>query len=103
MCKTLQSESLKKQIGRIKPNPKLFIHTPYTICPECKKKSLGVFTIYNQSFSLKCYKCGYSSSENLPNIEKKLIYLDQFVISNIMNSLDKKSPKYKKSRKIHTG
>jgi hypothetical protein len=99
MCKTLQSESLKKQIGRIKPNPKLFIHTPYTICPECKKKSLGVFTIYNQSFSLKCYKCGYSSSENLPNIEKKLIYLDQFVISNIMNSLDKKSPKYKKIKK----
>lgn len=93
------SQSLKARIKGIKLDPKLFIYEPYSTCPECKKKSLGVFTVSNQSFTIKCYNCGYSSSAELPPIKKKLIYLDQFVISNIMNSLDKKGPKYNKIKK----
>lgn len=97
--KISNSKSFKTRIEKIKLDPKLFIYEPYSTCPKCKKKSLGVFTIYNQDFSLKCYNCGYSVSEKLPKIEKKLIYLDQFVISNIMNSLDKKSSKYERINK----
>lgn len=55
--------------------------------------------VNNQSYTKKCYKCGYSETKKLPPLKKKLVYVDQFVISNIMNSLDKTSSKYENIRK----
>lgn len=83
----------------MKLDPKLFIYKPYTPCPKCRKVTFGILMIHNTSYTKQCYQCMYSESYKVPPIHKKLIYLDQFVISNIMNSLDKESSKYLKLSK----
>ena len=77
-------------------DPRIFIYEPYIPCPKCKRVTFGVLMIHNTNYTKQCYECMYSESYKLPPTHKKLIYLDQFVISNITNSLDKDSPKYQK-------
>lgn len=69
-----------------------FISEPYTQCPNCKTNSLGVHFLNTSktSFSKECYECGHKVDYPLPSIRKKVIYLDQFVIDNIVKTLDKK-------------
>lgn len=76
-----------------------FITGPYKDCPNCKsKESFGVFVCLDgaKSYDRECFKCGYEESFKLPEIKKKIIYLDQFVISNLVKLLDKSHPSHKK-------
>lgn len=66
-------------------------HEPYIECPFCGEVSFGVMGINERSFWRKCGKCWQNGSpEKLPDLSKKLIYLDQFAISNMMFSLNSK-------------
>src|SRR5690606_11951664 len=47
----------------------------------------GVLMINRRSYVRRCNKCMHSESYKLPDIEKKVIYLDQMAISNMMNSI----------------
>ncbi|WP_368293695.1 hypothetical protein [Dehalobacter sp. TBBPA1] len=74
-------------------NPKDFINSPYGDCPFCKdKNSFGVLMIHTNSYTRRCKTCMKSQSYRLPNIRKTIIYLDQFVISNMMKVIN---PKWK--------
>lgn len=69
-------------------DPRLFITPPFEDCPKCKeKKCFGVLSIYGQSYIRRCNKCWYDESYSLPVLSKKIIYIDQFVISNMMKSI----------------
>lgn len=71
------------------------IHGPYKLCPNkgCPLRipSFGVFVNIggNRHYSRECYVCGHSESYPFPEIKKKVVYLDQFVLSNILKLLDR--------------
>jgi len=77
----------------------LFIRPPYINCPKCNEEKFGINGIFDEHYSRRCDNCGYPRPNEkfykvqLPNIKKKIIYLDQFAISNMMKSLH---PKFKK-------
>ena len=68
---------------------------PFLPCPSCGGEGLGVMSIGNHQYSRRCYICGITKRYPLPRLQKKVIYLDQFVISNMAKQL---SPKPKGAR-----
>lgn len=71
-------------------DPKIFINKPYIKCPKCGKKSFGVLSIYSRHYARRCFECRYDESFKLPPAPKKIIYLDQFAISEMMKSINLK-------------
>lgn len=69
-------------------DPRDFISPPYTNCPKCKTpSSFGVLWITRDSYSKRCRECRYLEDYDLPHLSKKLIYIDQFAVSNIVKAL----------------
>lgn len=70
-------------------DPKDFIMGSYLPCPKCNAAdSFGVLMVCQHHYVRRCKKCRFSKSTPLPNIRKTIIYLDQFVISSMMKSLN---------------
>lgn len=60
-----------------------------TECPHCHAaEAFGPRTVSGQFWMWRCSKCRHYKSEPLPLIQKKIIYLDQFVLSNILAAKD---------------
>lgn len=71
-------------------DPRMFISRPFIKCPKCDKEEYGVLSIYGKTYSRRCRNCWHTESHSLPAITKKLIYLDQLVISEMMKALNPK-------------
>lgn len=76
-------------------DPRIFISPPFVQCPICKKQSFGILSISSHSYSRRCKECMYppgnkirESSFSLPKLHKKIIYLDQFALSDMVKILD---------------
>jgi len=88
----------------IKTDPKMFISSPYIKCPKCGKESFGILMICDHHYCRRCRECFYprgtesSASYPLPKLDKKIIYVDQFAISNMMKSLNPQTKAYQKGR-----
>lgn len=78
-------------------DPKMFINEPFITCPKCEKKSYGVLSIYARHYIRRCRECWYDESYKLPPVSRKVIYLDQFAISEMMKSIN---PSLKKTDKV---
>lgn len=81
-------------MGKVKTitiDPKMFISGPYDECPNCKKpETYGVSTsIGRDRYTKKCTDCFHSESFPLPKLNKKIIYIDQFAISDMMKAINK--------------
>jgi hypothetical protein len=63
--------------------PSDFVFPPYKTCPECNRESFGVLNVGNRNISRRCEECLYEDEFPLPEIRKNILYLDQFVISNL--------------------
>ncbi len=62
---------------------------PSLPCPACGRKELGTAFISNRQILRKCRNCLHSISERLPEPRaRKVIYLDQFVFSNMAKTID---------------
>lgn len=73
---------------KIQYDPNIWVSKPFIKCPECEcENCYGVLSIHGNSYSRKCVKCGSRAKYGLPKIRKKIIYLDQFVISNMIKSI----------------
>lgn len=72
-----------------------FIGSPYTECPKCKQNTFGVFISAGNgnSFGKECTECGHTGGYKLPEVKKRIVYLDQFVLDNVVKGLDPKHPK----------
>jgi len=80
---------------------KIFISPPYKRCPFCGVKSFGICGINSDSYWRRCYRCGKNGNViKLPGLKKKIIYLDQMAISNMMNSIRLATDKKIKSKII---
>ena len=68
-------------MGGIRFNPRDMIMPPLKTCPKCGKAEFGVHGIHGDRVLRRCRDCWYSHNVPLPSVRKKIIYLDQFVIS----------------------
>ena len=81
-----------------------FIHGPYIKCPKCGKNSFSVSIICDHHYFRRCTECFYpdpSKGEKgikypLPKLNKKVIYIDQFAISNMMKFLNPSTKSHEK-------
>ncbi|MFA6428195.1 MAG: SEC-C metal-binding domain-containing protein [Candidatus Buchananbacteria bacterium] len=74
-----------------------FISGPYKTCPKCGKETFGVFVgTGGNGYSRECTTCWHQQGFSLPEIKKKIIYLDQFLISNMTKALDKTARSHEK-------
>ncbi|MGE4554853.1 MAG: hypothetical protein AB7D02_01845 [Candidatus Paceibacterota bacterium] len=86
---------MKRKI--IKIDPRIFISPPFIECPKCNKlNSFGVLMISGHHYTRRCRECWFTEIYKLPEIKKKIVYLDQFVISNMMKAINQKLGKAKK-------
>ena len=69
-------------------NPKMLLSKPFIKCPKCKKPDFGVATINHYSYFRRCTSCWYDQSFKLPPLSRKVIYIDQFAISDMMKSIN---------------
>lgn len=76
-----------------------FISGPYKYCPGCKNpESFGVFTPISGSthYTRECINCHHEEQIELPDIQKKVVYLDQLIISNLIKLLDSSHPSHER-------
>ncbi|MHA6644234.1 hypothetical protein, partial [Mesorhizobium sp. A623] len=50
---------------------------------KVKEDGLGILWVSSDSYDLRCRACGEKSTYPLPKLDKKVLYLDQFAISEI--------------------
>ncbi len=91
-------EPMKDSTGRNGGPPRLsrkdFIGKPYRRCSNCGHDAFGTVLIgggRGDSYSKECFYCGHREARKLPPITKKVIYLDQHAISNMMKALNPES------------
>ena len=71
-------------------SPRDFIRPPYVRCPKCGQQTFGILGVSDQQYFRRCYGCLYPKRDEkpviypLPVLKKKIIYLDQFAISNMV-------------------
>jgi hypothetical protein len=73
-------------------DPRDMISPPWRQCPACGKDRFGVHFIDGSELMRRCRDCWHKRFYPLPKLRKQVIYLDQFVVSNLMkldNSLVK--------------
>lgn len=75
---------------KIQFDPRMFISAPYIECPKCKKESFGVLSVGRNVYTRRCKECWHSETFKLPELHKIIIYLDQFVISEMMKAIHTK-------------
>jgi hypothetical protein len=62
----------------------VFERAPFQACPHCKQDStFGILSARGSILTRRCKSCRYSYAEPLPEIQKDVVYLDQFAISEI--------------------
>lgn len=64
----------------------MFETGPYKKCPnpQCTgNETLGLLDVGGRKLTRRCTKCRHTVRETLPAIDKKVIYLDQFVVSEL--------------------
>jgi hypothetical protein len=78
-------------------DPREMISPPWRTCPSCGKNNFGVHIITGSRLMRRCRDCWHKQDYQLPKLRKKIVYLDQFVISNLMML---KSPETKGHRRV---
>lgn len=69
-------------------DPRVFIMPPFYDCPKCNQQSYGVLSIERKGFTRRCRECWHTQDFALPSLEKKVIYLDQLAISEMMKAIN---------------
>lgn len=69
-------------------DPRVFILPPFRVCPNCHRQdAYGVLMISGVQYTRRCRECWHSDNYPLPALNKKVIYLDQMVVSNMTKAL----------------
>lgn len=75
-------------------DPRVFILPPFIDCPFCGKHAFGVLNMFPHSYTRRCKEClrpyGEETSVRfeLPALSKKVIYLDQFAVSDMAKAIN---------------
>jgi hypothetical protein len=71
----------------IKFDPRDLIMGPYVLCSKCGVEQFGILSIYGTYYTRRCRNCWHKANFPLPEIRKRIVYIDQFAFSNIMKVL----------------
>lgn len=71
---------------------RMMIRGPFKSCPGCGERSLGVTNVGPFAVTRRCAACLELQNAPLPRLMKKVMYLDQFAISDMVKSLDPTDP-----------
>jgi hypothetical protein len=71
-------------VSQEKFDPRDMISPPWRQCPACGKDKVGVHFIDGSELMRRCRDCWHKRFYPLPKLRKQVIYLDQFVVSNLM-------------------
>jgi hypothetical protein len=71
----------------IRIDPRDFVMPPYLRCPKCEAEEYGVLSVSDTRCQRRCRACWHTAAVYLPEIKKKIVYVDQFAFSNIMKFL----------------
>ena len=78
--------------------PKAFGGTaPFVVCPNCNNPTFGVLNVFSDRYNRRCNTCWFDDHQPLPPLDKKVIYLDQPAISEMMNAVNTDSRKHGKN------
>ena len=66
----------------------MLITGPLHPCPRCGRVQLGTLSISDFVHTRRCRNCFHDEEERLPRLAKKMIYLDQMMLSGIAKELD---------------
>ncbi|KKW37525.1 MAG: hypothetical protein UY85_C0051G0002 [Candidatus Peribacteria bacterium GW2011_GWB1_54_5] len=88
-------------------DPRTLAQPPFVECPRCHKQTNGVWHIGVRCYLRLCSECPMPDPNrgekpemiSLPKIEKKVIYLDQHVISSMAKAL---RPELQRTQKMET-
>ncbi|MBX7186954.1 MAG: hypothetical protein K1Y01_17575 [Vicinamibacteria bacterium] len=71
----------------------LMTSPPFRECPLCKAPRYGVVILFGgePSYQRRCLACGYDDVCEFPALSKSIVYVDQFLISNVAKLLDPES------------
>ncbi len=62
----------------------MFERPPFKECPGCgREQGFGILWVSSDSYDRRCKFCGARATYFLPEVDKKVLYLDQFAISEI--------------------
>lgn len=98
---TSEEETPKQESRTITISARDFISSPFVECPKCGKEAFGVLSIFSDSYTRRCKACLHPSRTDgsavfsLPTLSKRIIYLDQVAISEMMKAIH---PQTKDSR-----
>jgi len=92
-------ERIKQRVMKISRQD--LISGPYQKCPNLQCLTENAFGMFipiegSKTYMRECIQCGHQKNFDFPKIRKKILYLDQFVISNLIKLLDKSHPSHKK-------
>ncbi len=93
---TIASPTVDAVMNEFVFDPRVFIRPPYITCPNCAaEEQFGVLMI-GWGYTRRCRECWFTERYDLPEIRKKVIYLDQMAISEMMKALNPASPAYER-------
>jgi len=80
-------------------DPRSLVSKPFTKCPNCGAiKGFGLLNVWGHEHFKRCKECLHQERYKLPSLARKIIYLDQFVVSDMMKALNPKTVAYKEGR-----
>ena len=69
----------------------MFERPPFKSCPQCgREEGFGILWVSSESYDRRCKFCGARATYCLPGVDKKVLYLDQFAISEIFKVKERK-------------
>ena len=68
-------------------DPRDLIMGPFVLCHKCGVEQFGILSVHGTYYTRRCRNCWHKSEFPLPDIRKKIVYIDQFAFSNIMKML----------------
>ncbi len=69
--------------------PQDLIRAPYWNCPFCHAEAVfGMWSVGGHSYTRRCKNCWQTRDFQLPPLQPKVLYLDQFFLSNVVKTLD---------------
>jgi hypothetical protein len=67
----------------------MFELPPFRKCPKCKNESFGTLSVGGTVATKRCKDCRYSHGKILPDVDKRVVYLDQFAVNELYKTKTK--------------
>jgi transcription elongation factor Elf1 len=69
----------------------MFERPPFKNCPQCgREQAFGIVWVSADSYTRRCKFCGAKATHWLPELDKKVLYLDQSAISEVFKIKERK-------------